>query len=84
VTNHNLTDTQKDQLLAFFAFNLSMEMRGRLMVELPMAYNAWCGREVVRVLHVNLAEPLVVPLNRCEAQRGQEPWHFQAPKRVTP
>jgi hypothetical protein len=41
---------QRDQLLEFFFHHLSMEDRGKLMNTLPAAYNAWCGREIVRVI----------------------------------
>jgi hypothetical protein len=73
----NLTTEQQCQLLDFFAYNLSMDLRYRLMCELPMAYNAWCGHEVVRVLRVSDLTHMEVPLNKCEIQRNQKPFHFQ-------
>lgn len=44
-----LSDFEKDQLLDWFFFHLSMEDRRRLMQELPQAYNNAMGREIVKV-----------------------------------
>lgn len=77
---NNLTDEQKEQLLNFFSFNLTMELRHRLMCELPMAYNAWCGREIVRVWQLSAGDVIAPVLNKCEEQKGQKPWHYQLPE----
>lgn len=45
ITNH-----QKDQLLAVLGYYMGLELRGRVMAEAPLAYNAWMGREIVRVV----------------------------------
>lgn len=71
----NLTEQQKDQLLAFFAYYLPMEMREQLMAELPRAYNAWGGREVVRVVRSQYGDTVAPPLNKCEIVRGQQAFH---------
>jgi hypothetical protein len=39
----------KDQALRFFMYYMPMEQRYKLMTELPAAYNALCGSEVVAV-----------------------------------
>jgi hypothetical protein len=46
----NLTETQKDQLLSVLFYTMTSETRQRLMAEVPQAYNAAMGREVVRVV----------------------------------
>lgn len=43
-------DYRKNQLLAFFAHEMSMEQRRKLMRQLPEAYNALVGADVVRVV----------------------------------
>lgn len=45
-----LTNYQKDQLLHFFEYNMSMELRQKLMRELPEAYNRLVGMDVVEVV----------------------------------
>jgi hypothetical protein len=75
MNTHNLTSQQKEQLLDFFAYYLPLELRWRLMAELPRAYNAWCGTEVVRV-HRTCDGAVVAPaLNASEAQHGQRACH---------
>ena len=46
----DITQHQKDQLLDALMYYLPMDIRQKLMRELPQAYNAWCGREIVRVV----------------------------------
>jgi hypothetical protein len=71
----NLTAQQKDQLLEFFAYYLPQDLRWRLMAELPRAYNAWCGTEVVRVHRTSDGAVVAPALNACEAQHGQRACH---------
>jgi hypothetical protein len=73
--HHHLTEQQKDQLLDFFAYYLPSDLRYRLMAELPRCDNAWCGREVVRVIHTSDGEPVTPTLTRCEVLRGQTACH---------
>lgn len=42
-----MTDHQKNQLLDALMHYLPMDVRRKVMHEVPQAYNAWCGREVV-------------------------------------
>jgi len=46
---HNMTDRQKDLLLAALMYRVLPEGRAHLMREVPDAYNAWCGGNVVEV-----------------------------------
>jgi hypothetical protein len=46
-----LKDFHKDQLLHWFFYHLSSEDRGKLMKDLPQAYNAACNAEIVVVVH---------------------------------
>jgi hypothetical protein len=43
----NMTDHQKDQLIVSLMHYLPLDVRGKVMHEVPQAYNAFCGREVV-------------------------------------
>jgi hypothetical protein len=80
VTTSNMTTEQKEQMLRFFFYNLTSDLRGRLMCELPMAYNAACQKEIVRVRRVSDDMDMDPPLNGCEAMHGQAPWHYRSPK----
>jgi hypothetical protein len=73
MNTRNLTDYQKDQLLDFFAYNMTMEARHRLMTELPMAYNYWAETEVVQVCRTDADKTALefVP-NKCEQMRKLE------------
>lgn len=42
-----------EQLLDTVFHYMGQELRGRLMVECPAAYNAYCGREVVKVVRTS-------------------------------
>jgi len=50
---HNMTDRQKDLLLATLMYRAKPEDRAHLMREVPDAYNAWCGGPVVQVTIVS-------------------------------
>jgi hypothetical protein len=71
-----LTARQKDQLLDHFAHYMSMEVRYRLMAELPRAYNAWAEREVVRVIQLAFDEPVQCRMGNDEEQKGQAACHY--------
>lgn len=45
-----LSNHDKDQLLAVLGYYMDLDLRRRVMAEAPMAYNAWIGRDVVRVV----------------------------------
>jgi hypothetical protein len=49
----NITDGHKDQLLTILMRHATPEIRRVLMLEVPAAYNEWCGREVVTVVHTS-------------------------------
>lgn len=44
-----MTDHQRQQLLDALMHYLPMDVRRKIMLEVPQAYNAYCGREIVRV-----------------------------------
>lgn len=45
-----MTNRQKELLLQQCMYRVTPEQRGFLMLEVPDAYNAWCGRPVVSVI----------------------------------
>lgn len=45
----DMTDRQKDLLLTALMYRATPDVRGAVMREVPDAYNAYCGREVVSV-----------------------------------
>jgi hypothetical protein len=49
----------KDQLLAVLFNYMGQDLRQRLMLECPAAYNAACGREVVKVVRGGDGSPVV-------------------------
>jgi hypothetical protein len=70
----DVSEYQKDQLLAFFAMYMDQDLRARLMAELPRAYNAWVGRRIVEVHHTD-GRKVEVPLSGTEKVCGQ---HYNA------
>jgi|HubBroStandDraft_3_1064219.scaffolds.fasta_scaffold80293_3 hypothetical protein len=48
----NCTHEQQRQLLDWFFYRLKPEPRIQLAMDLPAAYNAYVGREMVRVVRV--------------------------------
>ena len=54
----NMTTRQKDLLLMTLMYRLKPEGRAHLMREVPDAYNAYCDREVVRVIRVSDGEAM--------------------------
>ena len=59
--SHTVSQFHKDQLLEWFMYNLSMEQRGKLASELPVAYNDVCGQEVMVVVRKSDVEHLLNP-----------------------
>jgi hypothetical protein len=47
---NNMTDHHKDQLLDALMYRVGPDIRGAVMREVPAAYNAYVGREVVEVV----------------------------------
>jgi hypothetical protein len=48
-----MTDHEKDMVLAAVKHYMKPDLRARVMREVPDAYNAWVGRDVVDVVSVN-------------------------------
>jgi hypothetical protein len=48
-----VTDHQKDQLISSLMYYLPMDIRGKVMREVPDAYNAYCGYTVVEVVRAS-------------------------------
>jgi len=51
-----MTTRQKDLLLMQLMYRVKPEERGLLMREIPDAYNAWCGSQIVSVVRVSDGE----------------------------
>jgi L-asparaginase II len=45
-----MTTREKEILLSACMYYMTGEMRAKVMREVPGAYNAYCGREVVKVI----------------------------------
>lgn len=54
----DMTTRQKELLLAACMHRISLDQRGYLMREVPDAYNAYCGRPVVKVVRVSDGEEM--------------------------
>jgi hypothetical protein len=69
-----LTAYERDQMLDFLLFHMSMELRERLMFALPRQYNLVVGQDVMivrrasDVLGVNEAFALATQPDRCPAE----------------
>ncbi len=44
-----MSNHHKDQLIEALMYYLPMDVRGKIMRDVPAAYNSYCGAEVVRV-----------------------------------
>ena len=44
-----MTEHEARQLLDAVMYYLPMDVRHKIMREVPLAYNAYCGREIVKV-----------------------------------
>lgn len=49
-TAKNMTDHQKNLLIDTFMYYCPMEIRSKLIREIPQAYNAYVGRDVAKVV----------------------------------
>jgi len=49
---NNIKAHHKDQLLTVLGHYMSQDLRQKLMLECPAAYNAWCGYDVVEVTRI--------------------------------
>jgi hypothetical protein len=53
-----MSNHDKDQVLAVLKYYLPQDLRRKVMLEVPRAYNAWMGAEYVRVHRVSDGDPL--------------------------
>jgi len=54
MANYNkLRDHYKNQLLTVLGHYMGQELRQKLMLECPAAYNAWCEDEIVAVIRIS-------------------------------
>ncbi len=65
----NLGSHHKDQLLAVLFNYMGQDLRQKLMLECPAAYNAACGREVVRVVRPDDGTPIIPGVHRTTIVR---------------
>ena len=54
-----LTHLQKELLLEFIKSHIDHDMRRKLMIELPDAYNRWMGSTIVTSQILRHDEPLI-------------------------
>lgn len=54
----NMTNREKELLLEACMHRVTPEQRGFLMREVPMAYNAYCGSQIVRVVRSSDGEAM--------------------------
>jgi len=70
---NTLKSHHKDQLLTVLGHYMSQELRQKLMLECPAAYNAWCGYDVVEVTRtVNGTKVIegIIPTTRATFENG--------------
>ena len=63
----------KDQLLTVIGHYMSQELRQKLMLECPAAYNAWCEDEIVAVIRTSDSSRIVegvIPVVRATFGKG--------------
>ena len=48
-----MTRHEMELLLAVIKQHMDQDLRGKVMREVPLAYNAWCGRDVVQITRVS-------------------------------
>lgn len=48
-----MTHHEMEMLLACVKHYMPQDLRGKVMAELPQAYNSWMGGDYVQVSHVN-------------------------------
>lgn len=56
--NPNMKSHHRDQLLQTVMHYLPMKVRKKIMLEVPAAYNDYCGRPVVTVCHTDDLTPV--------------------------
>lgn len=62
-----MTHYQMEQLLHALKYHLPMDVRHKIMRELPQAYNAWVGHEVVVVNYADqVMQDLVDDLSKVQ------------------
>lgn len=57
--NPDMKSHHKDQLLTVLFHYMGQDLRQKLMLECPAAYNDACGREIVRVYRTSDNEPII-------------------------
>lgn len=62
IINNAISSFHRDQLLEWFMYHMTMEQRGKLVTELPAAYNDACGKEVMVVVRKSDVEHLINPV----------------------
>jgi hypothetical protein len=65
----NLGSHHKDQLLAVLFNYMGQDLRQKLMLECPAAYNAACGSEVVAVYRTSDNTPVIPGVHRTTIVR---------------
>jgi hypothetical protein len=53
-----MTDHEKNQLLDALMYHLDPDTRGKVMAEVPVAYNAYHGRQICAVVRLKDLEDL--------------------------
>lgn len=48
-----MTDHEKDLVLEVVKHYLPMDLRAKVMREIPLAYNAWMGMEVMKSVRIS-------------------------------
>jgi hypothetical protein len=78
-----LRDHHKNQLLTVLGHYMSQELRQKLMLECPAAYNAWCEDEIVAVIRTSDNTRIVegtIPVVRATFGKGGITFTPEPPK----
>ncbi len=67
--NLDIKEHHKDQLLTVLFYYMDQDVRQKLMLECPAAYNAACGSEVVAVSRTSDNTPIVPGVHRTTVLR---------------
>lgn len=74
MANYNkLRDHYKNQLLTVLGHYMGQDLRQKLMLECPAAYNAWCEDEIVAVIRTSDQTEIVegiIPVVRATFGNG--------------
>ena len=65
-----LTHNQKELLLAFVANHMDLDLRRKVMIELPDAYNRWMGRTIISSQVIDYRQPLIQRNEKDTANDG--------------